>query len=873
MERARRFSGFVAGASLRRKNIVDLWVEGGFPAALPQVEAIEATTGPACWRRRRDALMLLVGLADLAGELPLETVVALLSEFADQALQAAIATAIESHVKGAEARGFAAIALGKHGSRELNYSSDIDPIFIYDPETLPHRAREEPADAAVRIARRVVDLLQTRDADGFVFRVDLRLRPASEATPIAIPVDAALSHYESSALAWERAAFIRGRAAAGDVALGDEFLAALTPFVWRRSLDYGAIDEIRALTRAIRDHHSGQRFGPGFDVKRGRGGIREIEFFAQAHQLIHGGREPALRIGATMPALDALAGHGRLDHDDAETLKAAYRRLRTVEHRLQLVDDRQTHRLPLDPDALDAVARLDGRADAAALLASIEPHTTRVEHLYDALDNRSGVESDDRGIADFKGFADPADAERRVARWRGGSVRAVRSAAAIASFEALLPDLLRALMAARDPDAALARFDRLLDGLSTGVNLFRLLQAEPLVRAALVDILVHAPPLAEALVARPALLDRLVDRSAFEPLPPTPDLAGQMQTNAGTLEDALDRVRVIVAEHRFALGVQIVEGRADPIEVGRGYARLADAALATVATRVVADFEARHGRVPGSELVVLALGRLGGGLLTHASDLDLIYLFTGDHTAESDGAKPLGATHYYNRLGQRLTGALSAPTSAGALYELDTRLRPSGAQGPLVVSLESFERYQREAAWTWEHMALTRARPVFGSDTACDKVRGVIASVLGRPRTPETLAADVRGMRADMDKHKPARGELDVKLGAGGLVDLEFTVHYMQLRHGAGMTPDMTDALGKLVAENLIVTALPEAHALLTRLLVTLRLVSPDFAPVDAATQRLVADACQAESWDQLLDMLAGARQTVARQFGLLGKD
>ena len=851
-------------------DVVAALSDGQIESALAIAQQVDAPTAASRLRRQRGRTILALAVADIGEFWPLEPVVRALSDFADYAVDTAIQTAIRAHVPGAEPQGFAAIALGKHGSRELNFSSDIDPIFIYDPRTLPHLVREEPAEAAVRIARQVVDLLQARDADGFVFRVDLRLRPASEATPIALPVDAAIAHYESSALAWERAAFIRARAAAGDIALGKRLLDAIAPFVWRRSLDFGAIGELRALTRAIRDHHGDQLLAPGFDLKRGRGGIREVEFHAQIQQLIHGGRNPALRDGATLPALAAIASAGLIDTGEAADLADAYRVLRTIEHRLQLIDDRQTHVLPKDTAALDNVARLHGLADGDALLALLRPHVDRVGSLYDALDEHAGEPRSAKRPSNMGsyGFRNLAEAEARIARWRAGSIRAIRSPAAVAAFEKLLPDMLADMAKAPDPDAALARLDLLLGHLSSGINLFRLLDAQPGLRVLLVDILSHAPILADALAHRPMLLDRLVDRTAFGPIPDESALVAEM-TAGGTsdAEAVFDGVRHVVGEYRFALGVQIVEGIADPLDVAAGYGALADVALEVIASRVIADFELVHGRVPGGELIILALGRYGGGLLTHASDLDLIYLFSGDYSAEADGGRSLGATHYFNRLAQRVTGALSVPTSVGPLYEIDTRLRPSGTQGPLVVSVESFDHYQREAAWTWEHMALARARPVFGSEAGRKIVYDIVRQTLERPRNAATVAADVLKMRAEIAVHKPAKGLLDVKLGPGGLVDLEFAVHFQQLIHGVGLFPDLREAISALAKQGLVEVELGAAHDLLTRLLVVLRLVAPDLAEPAPATCALLARACHAPDWASLLAELETARQCVSRHF------
>ena len=821
-------------------------------------------------RRRRDALALALAVGDLAGRLLLEDVVAQLSDFADDALDSAITEALQMRVPDAVPQGFFAIALGKHGSRELNYSSDIDPILLFDPETMPRRARDDAGEAAVRVARDVVDLLQTRDADGYVLRVDLRLRPASEATPLAIPVNAAISHYESSALAWERAAFIRARAAAGDVALGAQFLKAIQPFVWRRNLDFGAVEELRAMSRRIRAHHAGgQLFGPGYDLKRGRGGIREVEFFVQIHQLIHGGRDPSLRVADTLGGITALTKAGWLSASSARVLADAYRLYRTIEHRLQMVDDRQTHSLPSDQAALDSVAMLHGLSHGQALLDLLAPHVSAVGALYDDLDGppRAVTPRGGEGLTAMlgaAGFGDLGRVAARIADWRGGRVRAVRSDSGFAALEAVLPSLLAAFGRAPDPDGALYAFDAMLIGLPTALNLFRLLEAQPALLTLLVDIVSHAPTLAEALGRNAALLDRLLDASAFDPVGNVAALEQEMTLSGADVEAQLDHVRRIVGDHRFALGAQIVQAADDSLAVASGYARIAEAAVQVVADAVIAPFVAAHGRVPGSELVILALGRLGGGLLTHASDLDLIYLFTGDFSAESDGPRPLGGSHYYNRLGQRLSSGLSAPTAAGALYEVDTRLRPSGGDGPLVSSTESFSLYQRESAWTWEHMALTRARVVYGSAEARATVDAVLADVLHTPRDRTVLARDVVKMRREMATHKPPLGPLDVKLASGGLVDLEFVVHFHQLASGIGLVPHLPTAIEALAGAGLVQAELGAAHDLLTRLIVTLRLVAPGMEAPGIATQAIVARACAVGDWDDLLARVTSARQCVS---------
>jgi glutamate-ammonia-ligase adenylyltransferase len=876
LRRARAHAPFLAHALARQEELTALLAAGDGDAALAWAKSAgrDVPDAGVALRRERIALATALAVGDLAGSFALAVVSRELSGFADRALDTAIAAAVCHRVPEADGTsGFIALALGKHGAGELNYSSDIDPILLYDPDTLPRRARDEPGDAAQRYAREVVRLLADNTAEGYVFRVDLRLRPASEVSPLAISLGAALTHYESSALAWERAAFIRARACAGDVAAGESFLAAIRPFVWRRSLDFGAIGEIRALTARIRASHAGPRTPqPGFNLKLGRGGIREVEFFAQTHQLIHGGRDPSLRARGTRAALDALAAAGIVAVDDAEALGEAYDRLRTIEHRLQMVADQQTHSLPAG-DALDNVARLDGLPDGTALIAELAELTDTVARRYDALidaDERSPgvpVRGDALGsrLAEL-GFDEPERLAARIAGWGDGRIRALRSEAARQAMEAILPALLERFAAGPDPVGALNRWERVLAAAPSAVNLFRLLEARPALLDQLVRILVLAPPLADELGRRPALLDTLIDKSALDLPGDVAALAARMGGSdaVGDYEARLDRIRIVTGEVRFALGLQLIAAARDPLEVAAALSRTAEAALAVATAAAEQEFAQAHGRVPGAELVVLGLGRLGGGALTHASDLDIVYLFTGALGGESDGRRPLGTTHYFNRLAQRVSAALSVPTAQGALYEVDTRLRPQGAQGPLAVSLDSFARYQREDAWTWEHMALTRARPLTGSPAARAALEAIIGDVLRRPRDPHTLQADVLKMRGEMAAHKPARGPLDAKLARGGLVDLEFLVHYLQLRERTAFDPGLDVAIAELARAELLPPELAAANALMTRLLVAGRLLAPDLAEPGPAAALALAEACGTPGFAALLQQFDAARHAVA---------
>jgi glutamate-ammonia-ligase adenylyltransferase len=872
VRRAELHSPFLREALLARPDIAERFVKDGATVAAEQAIASGAETVAAELRQRRRALALAVALGDLAGELTLEQVTAFLSDFADSAIDRAIEAAFSDLLPGEAPRGLAAIALGKLGSRELNFSSDVDLLLLFDPKALPRRARDEAGDSAVRIGRRVVELLQKRTEDGFVERVDLRLRPSPEVTPIVLPVGAAIAYYESAALGWERAAFIRARCCAGDRALGSAFLRSIEPFVWRRALDFGAIEEVRSIGERIRDHYSErQQFGPGFDLKRGRGGIREVEFYVHAQQLVHGGRNPGLRAPATLDAIAALERAGHLNPELARLLEHSYRRLRTAEHRVQMIDDQQTHLLPRSEAALSNVAQLHGFSAAGELLDWLRPYIEQVGAAFDELAGGGSERLPSKPEAlrrelECLGFPDPDAAVRRVSEWRTDRPRSLRSSAAKEAFEGMLPELLGAIGRSADPMRALNRLSDVIERVPSGVNLYRLLAARPGLTTLLARILAHAPALSDQLARRPGLLDSLLDSSCFEQPPTAAEFAQFLENEmAGRPYDlAIDRARRIINERRFALGVQLIDLREDPTTVGEGYARVAEGAVVALGQAAVAEFEAAHGRFPGAELVILGLGRHGGHVQNNATDQDHNYQFTTPPAEQSDGPKPLGPANYFNRLANRVTAALSVPTAAGPLYEVDTRLRPQGNQGMLAVSLDAFADYQAEGAWTWEHMALARARPVFGSEQARAKASAVIADVLARPYDPAKVVDDAAKMRDDIAAHKPPSGPLDVKLGPGGLVDLEFAVHVLQLTQKAGLDPRLETAVEMLAHNGLVDANIVSAQRLLTQMLITIRLVAPETTSPSEESCELMAKACGSQSWAKLLARHDEARHSVS---------
>ena len=867
--RANAHAPFLRGLLRREPELVEILQAGDPDAALQTAIARLDTADPApTLRAARGGVALVVALADLSGAWPLEQVTEALTSFADAALNFAIAAAFAE--RGEVPAGLGALALGKMGSRELNYSSDIDLIFIHDADTLPRRKGEDPTEAAVRLVRRTAALLSERTADGYALRVDLRLRPDPDSTPSSLPVGAAEAYYQGQALAWERSAFIRARAAAGDLRLGQDFLAAIAPFIWRRSLDYSALADIGEVSHQIRDHFSdGQRLGPGFDLKRGRGGIREVEFFAQIHQLLFGGRDATLRAPATLDALAALAGAGRIATEEAAFLADAYRQYRTLEHRLQMVHDQQTHSIPKLAAERAAIAGLSGEPAWKAIEAKLAPLTKGVARLYDRLletgDEGSGkprIPHPRDGIERWSASARVKDAALLATLldgWRSGRPRSLRAPESRRAFELVIAPLVLKVGVGNGGRDGLLRLDQLISALPSGVQFWRLLAANPALAAVLGRLLTTTPLLADALARRPELIDGLLEPAA----PFATANAASVELAAATAgmegEPLLDRVRRWTAERRFLLGVQILDAKVAPGDAAAALSHMADAAVDRLSQSVAAEFARKHGEVPGGRLLALALGRFGGGELTAQSDLDLVLLFTGAFDAVSDGASPLSASTYFNRLGQRLVAALTVPTAAGTLYEVDTRLRPSGKQGMLVVSVESFLAYQRHEAELWETMALTRARPVSGIAADRAMLQAAIDGLVARPRDAGLIRSEALAMRRLMARHKPPAGPFDVKLIKGGLVDLEFVVQTRALLAGREVPPGMVDAAALLAPE------LAAPARLMMDILVMLRLMQPhnSSAAPDAAAGGLLAKACGKSSLAELKGDLKLARHAV----------
>jgi glutamate-ammonia-ligase adenylyltransferase len=816
-------SPHLGACALKEQAFLLRLLDDGFDGPIGAEIAAAAAHGPpdeptdAAMRALRLAkrrVALGVALADVADAWPLERVTGALSALAEAALDRAAGHALRRAAATGDLEppdpddpcrgsGLIVLGMGKLGARELNYSSDVDVIVLYDEDVVRSRRREHLARTFIRLARDLVRMMEERTAEGYVFRTDLRLRPDPAATPLAVPVAAAETYYGSVGQNWERAAMIKARPVAGDRRAGRAFVEGLRGFVWRRHLDFAAIQDIHSIKRQI-NAHRGHRVVAvnGHDVKVGRGGIREVEFYAQTLQLIYGGRDPGLRVAPTLDALRALAAAGRADPAATAELSACYRELRRIEHRIQMVDDRQTHSLPADDAGVDALAVFMGE-EPAAFRARLRDVLERVEDRYAALFEEApalsgpgnlvftGADDDPETIATLRGmgYANPAAVAAAVRGWHHGRYRATRSTRARELLTELVPTLLERLGRTAHPDQAFASFDRMLSGLPAGVPLFSLFHANPSLLDLVADVLGTAPRFADALARRPTLLDPLIESGPFGPLPGRAELQaelGRQLAVALSYEEVLDVVRRFAVEQQFRAAVQMLAGRLDGDAAGPFLSDVAEAALGALLPRTEDEFARRHGRCPGGAIALVALGKLGERRMSIGSDLDLIAVYdVPDAGAPSDGPKPLYPSEYYIRLTQRLVTAITALTAEGRLYEADLRLRPSGNKGPLAVSLAGFREYQDKEAWTWEHQALTRARPVAGPDALRERIGAEISSVLRRPRDPQKLLRDVADMRRRIDAEHGTSDPWNAKYRRGGLIDAEFAAQYLVLRHAA----------------------------------------------------------------------------------------
>jgi glutamate-ammonia-ligase adenylyltransferase len=783
-------------------------------------------------RRMKSEAALLIALCDIGGVWPVMRVTAALTDLATASVQAGLRFLLRQEAARGKLSppdpdcpednsGLVVLAMGKMGANELNYSSDIDLIVFFDSTAATLAPDIEPQPFFVRVTQALSRLLQQRTGDGYVFRVDLRLRPDPAWTPVAISTASALHYYEREGRTWERAAMIKARPCAGDPKAGEALVADIAPFVWRKHLDFAALADVHDMKRQMQTFRGQSEIAvEGHNVKVGRGGIREIEFFAQTQQLIAGGRHLELRVRPTLEALEVLASSNWITFEARDELTAAYQFLRRVEHRLQMVADEQTHTLPDDAEAMERFAHFFGYDSRAAFAKDLLVHLNIVQGHYGKLfegdptgtvklpDVNYGAGPDDSRLIEHLatlGFKKPIMVAKAVQQWIAGGYRVFRMESTRHAFVEFVPALIAGLAHAEEPDNAVTAFDRFLGALQRGGRLISLLSQNRDLVALVALILGAAPRLGDMLARRPQIMDGLVDPRFFGAMPDRRELSARLAAtlaDANSYEEFLDRLRLFGQESLFLIGTRILSGTVSAQQASVAFADVAEGIVDTVHGLVTDQFATQHGRIEGQQTAILAMGRLGSREMTASSDLDLILLYDFDHEhPDSDGARSLQGAHYFARFTQRLISAFTTRTNYGVLYEVDMRLRPSGRAGPVASRLDSFAEYQDREAWTWEHMALTRARVISSSPEFRGKIESIIREVLTRPRDAASVAADVAEMRRAIALEKGEDDVWDLKYAAGGMVDIDFIAQYLQLVHAADR-PDILDVSTLQVLDN-----------------------------------------------------------------------
>ncbi len=836
--RARVFEGsdFVASAVARTPadfaalldsgDLTHPYAPGDLAARLEQALA-GAADEPALHRalrlsRRREMVRII--WRDLGGLAPLEETLEDLSELADRAIVGALER-LQTWTRAelgtprdgtGRALSLLVIGMGKLGARELNLSSDIDLIFAFPAhgqvEGGPRPLDNEPF--FVRLAQRLIQALNTQTVDGYVFRVDTRLRPFGDSGPLVMSLGALEYYYQSQARDWERYAMIKARVLAGDPQDRTAINDLLRPFVYRRYLDFGAIEALREMKQMI----SKELHNKGMDanIKLGPGGIREIEFIGQALQLIRGGRDPVLQTRPIRRVLPLLASRELLPAHAAPQLDAAYCFLRLVENRLQAYKDKQTHLLPADDAGRLRLARAMGFPDWASFLPVLDGYRQRVQSQFDAVFSAPQAEpsAQDPDLAALwqgaldesaalavlasRGFADPAAALARLDAFRNACSRKGLSARGVGRLNQLMPLALAIIAAGEAPDLALDRVLRVLEAVAQRTAYLAMLIERTEVLRQLTRLTSLSPWVGEQIVRQPLLLDELIDpRRLYSPRERA-DLELELDSLLGPLdpddlEQQMERLRHFAHGNILRVAAADLTHGAPLMKVSDYLTEIAEVAVGRVLRLTYDSLVKRHGPPPGvaddeTGVLILGYGKLGGLELGYGSDLDLVFLHgCGAPAAETSGPKPLTAEQFYNRLGQRLIHMITARTPAGILYELDMRLRPDGNKGMLVRSLDAFADYQRNRAWTWEHQALIRVRAVAGDTGLAGRFADIRREIICRPRDPEHLREEVQAMRTRMRENldKSGRGRFDLKQGRGGIADIEFMVQYSVLRWAA----------------------------------------------------------------------------------------
>jgi glutamate-ammonia-ligase adenylyltransferase len=792
------------------------------------------TTQPTLMQALRIAkqqVALLTAIADLTGYWDVEDVTDALSQFAETSIRLCVSFLLtdgfsrkqlalregETLEHAIAHSGLIVLAMGKLGGFELNYSSDVDLTLFVDLQKFPYIGNKTAQHYCIALARDLVQMMQERTKDGYVFRMDLRLRPDPASMPLVVSVDTAMSYYESVGQNWERMALIKARPVGGDIRAGEMFLDELRPFIWRKHLDFAMIDDIHSIKRQIDSTYQSTSMDNllGYNIKTGRGGIREIEFFTTIQQLIWGGRELSVREMPTCRALDALVSCKKVTPETASELIEVYYYLRKLEHRLQMVADEQTHKLPQTMEALDAIAGFMGYANTNHFLDDLTGKLRLVQKHYAELCEESpalgseagslvftGTENDSetvRNIAQM-GFTQPDAIAEMIRGWHHGRARATRNKRARELLTELTPSLLTTFGATANPDRAFLKFNDFLNRLPAGVQIFSLFAQYPEMLSIIAEIMGSYPYLAENLSRKPVLLEYVLSQDFLDPLKSREALSAKLHHVLGEArqyEDILNITRHWTHDRQFRVGVQLIKKLITPTQARESLSDIAATVLDVLLGYVQEEFSAQHGMIEGGEFAVVALGKLGGRSLTFGSDIDLVFVYdVPSMQAMSDGAKPLQVSDYYSRLIRRYISAFASLTSEGKLYDIDMRLRPSGKDGPVASSIEAFTQYYENAAWTWEFMALTKATVIAGDAGLREKVTASIATQLTKGFPPEQLRKDVHDIRERVAQQYPSSDPWDIKYVRGGLMDCEFLAQYFLLLYAKDHPDILTTSTG-----------------------------------------------------------------------------
>lgn len=808
------------------EDIFNTGFEKNFEKIIKEIEELNSEDTDEIYRTLRKAKQkaaLLIAMAEISEYWNISETTDKLSIFADICIKkSAEFIFLKQHKLGTiklndlknplDECGLTIIALGKLGSNELNYSSDIDLAFFFDEEKLQYNGKKTLQIFYIDLVKELIDFLSKITKDGYVFRVDVRLRPDPASNPVAISLTKAERYYFTVGQNWERAAMIKARFVCGDEETTEIFFGFNNKNVWRRSLDFETIEDIHSIKRQI-DTKTGIHKDSlyGYDIKLGRGGIREIEFFCQTQQLIWGGRKVSLRVRKTLESLENLYDESEISKVARKDLSDAYIFYRLVEHRLQMINDEQTHSLPSNSEKMQELAIFCGFENEKSFIEELHKHIEKVSDHYGKLFESSpslaisneefggsliftGIENHPETLRTLKklGFSDPEKISEIVRGWHHGRYECTKKNRSRAVLTKLMPLLIKSFAEAPYPDAAFTRFDEFLGRVPAGTQIFSMLYMNPSIMDLLAEIMGGYQQLALSLTKNPTLLDYVLAPEFYDSLPDMEYLKNNLEelisANSDDIEGIFESIKDWANDRKFRVGIQFLRGEIDSDEVFLNLSNIAETVIKTLQVHIEKDFVEDFGEIEGGKFSCIALGKLGSRELTFNSDLDLVFVYDFPQYIFSADKSDVNPSSYYLRMANKIVYALSSISRTGKLYEVDLRLRPLGESGPIATSLRSFDEYYNPgrsegAAWVWEYMALTRARVIGASEEFNKEIEHLIKEKLYYNWEEETLNSGAKYIYKKFRQSSKPNGEMDIKKSVGGIFDLEFMIRFMQLKN------------------------------------------------------------------------------------------